>query len=49
MSCAPPLRLTDLERSIIEPLLPKGPRGAPRFDDHRKPDGIQWRLHMGSP
>ena len=41
--------LTDLEWSIIEPLLPNKPRGVPRVDDRRVLNGIYWRLRTGSP
>lgn len=41
--------LTDFEWSIIEPLLPNKPRGAPRVDERRVLNGIYWRLRTGSP
>lgn len=41
--------LTDFEWSIIEPLLPKKPRGVPRADDRKVLNGIYWRLRIGSP
>ena len=41
--------LTDLEWSVIEPLLPNTPRGVPRVDDRRVLNGIYWRLRTGSP
>lgn len=41
--------LTDLEWSIIEPLLPDKPRGVPRADVRKVLNGIYWRLRTGSP
>ena len=41
--------LTDVEWSIIEPLLPNKPRGVPRVDDRRVLNGILWRFRTGSP
>jgi transposase len=41
--------LTDFEWSIIVPLLPNKPRGAPRADDRKVLNGIYWRLRMGWP
>ncbi len=41
--------LTDVEWSIIEPLLPNKPRGDPRVDDRRVLNGILWRFRTGSP
>lgn len=41
--------LTDVEWSIIAPLLPNKPRGVPRVDDRRVFNGIYWRLRTGSP
>jgi len=41
--------LTDLEWSIIEPLLPQKSRGVPRVDDRRVINGILWRFRTGSP
>ncbi len=41
--------LSDFEWSIIEPLLPKKPRGVPRADDRKVRNGIYWRLCTGSP
>ena len=41
--------LTDVEWSIIEPLLPNKPRGVPRVDDRRVLNGIFWRFRTGSP
>jgi transposase len=34
--------LTDLEWSVIEPLLPRKSRGVPRVDDRRFLNGIFW-------
>ena len=41
--------LTDFEWSIIEPLLPKQPRGVPRVNDRQVSNGIVWRFRTGSP
>lgn len=41
--------LTDLERQIIAPRLPNKPRGVPRVDDGRVPNGVRWRFRTGSP
>jgi transposase len=41
--------LTDVEWSIIGPLLPNKPRGVPRVDDRRVLNGILWRFRTGSP
>lgn len=41
--------LTDFEWRVIEPLLPKKPRGVPRFDDRRVLNGIFWALRSGAP
>ena len=41
--------LTDLEWSVIEPLLPTKVRGVPRVDDRRVINGILWRFRTGSP
>lgn len=41
--------LTDLEWSVIEPLLPNKPRGVPRVDDRRVLNGIFWVLRSGAP
>jgi len=41
--------LTEMEWSIIEPLLPNKPRGVPRVDDRRVLNGILWRFRTGSP
>ena len=40
--------LSDLEWSIIQPLLPNKPRRDPRVDDRRVLNGIYWRLRTGS-
>ncbi|GMG82249.1 hypothetical protein LNKW23_14620 [Paralimibaculum aggregatum] len=34
---------------LIRPLLPDRPRGVPRVDDRRVPNGIFWVLGTGSP
>ena len=41
--------LTDFEWSVIQPLLPKKPRGVPRLDDRRVLNGIFWVLRSGAP
>lgn len=41
--------LTDLERDVIEPLLPNKVRGVPRVDDRWVINGILWRFRTGSP
>lgn len=41
--------LTDFEWRVIEPLLPKKPRGVPRVDDRRVLNGIFWVLRSGAP
>ena len=41
--------LTDFEWSAIEPSLPNKPRGVPRADDRRAPNGILWALRSGAP
>ena len=41
--------LTDLEWSVIAPLLPNKPRGVARADDRKVLNGIYWRLRTGSP
>lgn len=41
--------LTDKEWLIIEPLLPKKPRGVPRVDDRRVLSGILWRFSSAAP
>ncbi|MER8792212.1 IS5 family transposase [Mesorhizobium sp. M0983] len=41
--------LTDFEWHVIEPLLPKRPRGVPRVDDRRVLNGIFWVLRSGAP
>jgi transposase len=40
--------LSDKEWSLIEPLLPKGRRGAHRVDDRRVISGIMHMLHSGA-
>ena len=40
--------LSDGEWSVIEPLLPKGRRGAHRVDDRRVISGIMHMLHSGA-
>ena len=40
--------LSDREWSVIEPLLPKGRRGAHRVDDRRVISGIMHMLHSGA-
>jgi transposase len=40
--------LSDKEWSVIEPLLPKGRRGAHRVDDRRVISGIMHMLHSGA-
>jgi len=40
--------LSDREWSVIEPLLPKGRRGAHRVDDRRVISGIIHMLHSGA-
>jgi transposase len=41
--------LTDFEWRVIAPLLPNKPRGVPRVDDRRVPNGIFWVLRSGAP
>src|SRR5438105_13546129 len=41
--------LTDFEWGVIAPLLPNKPRGVPRVDDRRLPNGIFWVLRTGAP
>jgi transposase len=41
--------LTVVEWPIIAPVLPNMPRGVPREDDRRMPNGIFWTLRTGSP
>ena len=41
--------LTDVEWSLIEPLLPNKPRGVARVDDRRTLNGIFYILRTGSP
>lgn len=41
--------LTDFEWRVIEPLLPKKPRGVPRVDDRHVLNGIFWVLRSGAP
>ena len=40
--------LSDREWSVIEPLLPRGRRGAHRVDDRRVISGIMHMLHSGA-
>jgi Putative transposase of IS4/5 family (DUF4096) len=44
-----PYELTDREWSVIKPMLPNKPRGVPRVDDRRVPNGIFWMLRSGAP
>ena len=41
--------LTDVEWSVIEPLLPRKWRGVKRVDDRRVLNGIFWVLRSGAP
>jgi transposase len=41
--------LTDYEWSAIKPMLPNKPRGVPRVNDRRVPNGIFWVLRSGAP
>ena len=41
--------LSEVEWSIIEPLLPPAPPGKQRVDDRRVLNGIFWVLRTGSP
>ena len=41
--------LSDAEWARIEPLLPRGRRGAHRVDDHRVISGIVYMLRIGAP
>jgi transposase len=41
--------VTDLEWSVIEPLLPVNSRGGARADDRRVLNGVLWRLRAGAP
>ena len=41
--------LTDMEWSIIEPVLPRGRPGPKRKDDRRVLNGIFWVLRTGAP
>lgn len=41
--------LTDLEWSVIEPVLPKGRPGPKRKEDRRVLNGIFWVLRTGAP
>jgi transposase len=41
--------LTDVEWSVIEPLLPTKVRELPHVDDRRFLKGIFWRLRIGAP
>ena len=40
--------LTDHEWTAIKPMLPNKPRGVPRVNDHRVPNGIFWVLRSGA-
>ena len=39
--------LTDAEWRLIEPILPRKPRGVPRVNDRRVLNGIFWVLKSG--
>ena len=41
--------MTDLEWSIIKPLLPTNTRGVARVDDRKVINGILWRWRTGTP
>src|SRR5437016_10353149 len=41
--------LTDHEWTAIKPFLPNKPRGVPRVNDRRVPNGIFWVLRSGAP
>ena len=41
--------LSDVEWSVINPMLPNKPRGVPRVDDRRVLNGIFWVLRSGAP
>jgi transposase len=41
--------LSDMDWSVIEPLLPRKWRGVARVDDRRVLNGILWRFRTGSP
>ena len=41
--------LTDSEWAAIKPMLPDKPRGIPRVNDRRVPNGIFWVLRSGAP
>jgi transposase len=41
--------LTDLEWTVIKPMLPNKPRGVPRVNDRRVLNGIFWILRSGAP
>jgi transposase len=41
--------LYDMSRGVIPPMLPNKPRGVPRVDDRRVPNGIFWVLRSGAP
>jgi transposase len=41
--------LTDFEWTAIKPFLPNKPRGVPRANDRRVPNGIFWVLRSGAP
>jgi transposase len=41
--------LSDVDWSMIKPMLPNKPRGVPRVDDRRVLNGILWILRSGVP
>ena len=41
--------LSDLEWTVIKPMLPNKPRGVPRVNDRRVLNGIFWVLRSGAP
>jgi transposase len=40
--------LTDGEWALMEPWLPRSPKGRPRLDDRRVLNGIVWKIRSGS-